>query len=136
MADQVVVTNIGVFSRVGLMFQYLAAKIDTDVKSDIQMDIAKFVLKRAQELVPVRTGALRNSGRIAMTSNRKGLEVRFGTSRVRYAMVVEFGRMAYAPFPPKPYIRPAVQAAQKKWQQAAKASFVKAKRSTFPRVIR
>lgn len=134
--DEVVVTNVGVFARVGLMFQYLGAKIENQVKTDVQKEIAEFVLKRAKELVPVRTGALRASGRIAMSSNRKNVEVRFGTSRVRYAMVVEFGRIAFAPFPPRPYIRPAAEAASRRWKQAAGAHFARAKGQVFPKVIR
>ena len=100
--------NSGAWRRAGLHFEFLRAAVDTELTRPLQQDIADAILAKALDLVPVRTGALKRSGRTAITPNRKGVEVRFGNSRVAYARVVEFGRMATAPFPARPYLRPAV----------------------------
>ena len=105
--------DTGVFRRLGLMFEHLKTQIDAPTM-EMKQKIAKVILKRAKELVPVQTGALRASGRIAKTPNRKGLQVRFGNSRVSYATVVEFGRVATAPFPPRLYLTRAVRYASGK----------------------
>ena len=49
------------------------------------------ILAKALLLVPVRTGALKSTGRVVKSQNRKNYEVRFGNGRIQYALVVEFG---------------------------------------------
>ena len=72
--------------------------------------VASKILNFAKERVPVRTGALRASGRIEDTGSLTRRTVAFGGAgtQVFYAAVVEFGRTAFAPMPPQPYLRPAV----------------------------
>lgn len=130
-----VTTNAGVFKRLGRSFEYLGAFMDRQGSIDMQNAMAEKILKKAQQLVPVRTGALRSSGRVARSQDRKGVEVRFGNSRIRYALVVEFGRVAFAPFPPKPYIRPAVRYASRHFKRDAKLVLDKAVAKTLPRYI-
>lgn len=130
-----VTTNAGVFKRLGRSFEYLGAFMDRQGSIDMQNAMAEKILKKAQQLVPVRTGALRSSGRVARSQDRKGVEVRFGNSRIRYALVVEFGRVAFAPFPPKPYIRPAVRYASRHFKRDAKLVLDKAVAKTLPRFI-
>lgn len=75
------------------------------------MDIlAAQILLYAKEAVPVRTGALRASGRIEDQKSLTQRTVAFGGSgtQVMYAAVIEYGRTAFAPMPPQPYLRPAV----------------------------
>ena len=109
MSEELFVVNSGVFKRVGAAFAYLGVYMDGSGSIAMQKEMGDFILKKAKELVPVRTGALRNSGRVVMSQDRKAVEVRFGSGRVKYAMVVEFGRFSFAPFAPRPYIRPAVR---------------------------
>ena len=54
------VKNAGVFRRAGDMFRFIGAGF-TDVGHDTQREIGKMILKKAQELVPVQTGALKAS---------------------------------------------------------------------------
>jgi HK97 gp10 family phage protein len=103
--------DTGIFRRLGLAFEHLKAGIDAPTM-EMKKKIAEVILKRAKQLVPVQTGALRASGRIAKTPSRKGIEVRFGNSRVGYASVVEFGRVGYAPFAPRLYLTKAVRYAE------------------------
>ena len=75
------------------------------------MDIlAAKILNFAKEKVPVRTGALRASGRIEDRASKTRRVVAFGGAgtQVMYAAVVEYGRTAFAPMAPQPYLRPAV----------------------------
>lgn len=130
-----VTTNAGVFNRIGRSFEYLGAYMDRQGSIDMQNAMAEKILKKAQQLVPVRTGALRASGRVARSQDRKGVEVRFGNTRIRYALVVEFGRVSFAPFPPKPYIRPAVRYASRHFQRDAKLVLDKAVAKNLPRYI-
>ena len=130
-----VTTNAGVFKRLGRSFEYLGAFMDRQGSIDMQNAMAEKILKKAQQLVPVRTGALRSSGRVARSQDRRGVEVRFGNSRIRYALVVEFGRVAFAPFPPKPYIRPAVRYASRHFKRDAKLVLDKAVAKNLPRLI-
>jgi hypothetical protein len=130
-----VTTNAGVFNRIGRSFEYLGAYMDRQGSIDMQNAMAEKILKKAQQLVPVRTGALRASGRVARSQDRKGVEVRFGNSRIRYALVVEFGRVSFAPFPPKPYIRPAVRYASRHFQRDAKLVLDRAVAKSLPRFI-
>lgn len=130
-----VTTNAGVFNRIGRSFEYLGAFMDRQGSIDMQNAMAEKILKKAQQLVPVRTGALRASGRIARSQDRRGVEVRFGNTRIRYSLVVEFGRVSFAPFPPKPYLRPAVRYASRHFKREAKMVLDKAVTKTLPRFI-
>lgn len=111
--EQIVIkVDSGIFRRLGLVFQHVNAQINAPTM-EMKMKIAKVILKKAKELVPVQTGALRASGRIAKTANRKNLQVRFGNSNVSYANVVEFGRFSRAPFAPRLYLTRAVRHANR-----------------------
>ena len=92
--------DAGVFRRLGASFEYLGAYMDRTASMDMQRLMGEKILAKALELVPVRTGALKSTGRVVKSQDRKGIEVRFGNTRVRYALVVEFGRIQFAPFPP------------------------------------
>tara|TARA_R110002020_G_scaffold110809_15_gene256015 strand:+ start:4095 stop:4508 length:414 start_codon:yes stop_codon:yes gene_type:complete len=129
--EGVYVRNAGVFRRAGDMFRFIGAGF-TDVGHETQRELGKMILKKAQELVPVQTGALKASGRL-LDSKRFGVRVRFGNFRVGYAAVVEFGRFAYAPFAPRPYIRPAVAHAQR---FAKKVGHVQVKKMLGKRQVR
>ncbi len=127
--------NDGVFYRVGLKFAMLAMTMDGEFSRDCSKRIADFVLRKAKKLVPVRTGRLKKSGRVVMTPNRKSYTVRFGNSKVQYASVVEYGRSAFAPMRPQPYLRPAAQMARKKMQSVPQEVFNKNFRRIFPRIM-
>jgi hypothetical protein len=126
----------GAFKRTGAMFEYLGAFVAPKLSMAAQEEIGRIILDRALQLVPVRTGSLRASGRVVKSQDRKSIEVRFGTSRVRYAQVVEYGRMSFAPFPPKPYLRPAVRYAMRRSGPAVSARLTKVLKDNTPRVIR
>lgn len=127
--------DTGIFRRVGLVFEHLKAQVNAPTM-EMKRKIAEVILKRAKELVPVQTGALRASGRIAKTPNRKNLQVRFGNSRVSYANVVEFGRVSFAPFPPRLYLTRAVRYANSKSKQIIGKDMKKFLRQKIPRQIR
>lgn len=127
--------DTGIFRRLGLVFEHLKAQVDAPTM-EMKMKIAKVILKRAKELVPVQTGALRASGRIAKTPNRKNLQVRFGNSRVSYANVVEFGRISFAPFPPRLYLTRAVRYAGGKSKKIVGKDMQKFLRQKIPKKIR
>ena len=128
--------NSGVFQRAGLAFGFLRTHFDREVTRPFQQELADQILEKAKELVPVRTGALKRSGRTAITPDRKGVEVRFGNSRVRYARVVEFGRMAFAPFPARPDMRPAVEIVMRKRGRAFSKHMNRATMKHIGKVIR
>ncbi len=103
------------FFKAAYDFNYLGAHINESFSEPYTENVAKEILRIAQQLVPVQTSALKNSGRVvrskrAISKYRRAMEVRFGNTKVRYASVVEFGRFEYAPFAPRPYLRPAVDA--------------------------
>ena len=127
--------NHAVFNRVGLKFHMLAMTMSGEFSRDCSKRIAEFVLRKAKKLVPVRTGRLKKSGRVVMTSDRKSYTVRFGNSKVQYASVVEYGRSAFAPMRPQPYLRPAAQMARKKMQSVPQEVFNKKFRQIFPRIM-
>tara|TARA_A200000159_G_scaffold45801_1_gene42052 strand:+ start:4271 stop:4684 length:414 start_codon:yes stop_codon:yes gene_type:complete len=127
--------DTGIFRRLGLMFEHLKAEIDAPTMQ-MKQKIAEVILKRAKEIVPVQTGALRASGRIAKTKDRKGLQVRFGNSKVKYAMVVEFGRVAFAPFPPRLFLTRAVRHAKSKSNKIVGKEMSKFIKQNVPRRIR
>jgi len=124
--------NHAVFSRIGLKFQMLAATLPESYNKELSKRIANFILRKAKQLVPVDTGKLKASGRAVKTPSRKGYTVRFGNSRVGYASVVEFGRISYAPMPPKPYLRPAVRMAKEKMKSVPQEVFNEKFRQIFP----
>lgn len=127
--------DTGIFRRVGLVFEHLKAQVNAPTM-EMKRKIAEVILKRAKELVPVQTGALRASGRIAKTPNRKNLQVRFGNSRVSYANVVEFGRVSFAPFPPRLYLTRAVRYANSKSKKIVGKDMTRFLRRKIPRQIR
>ncbi len=127
------VVNPGVFRRIGTAFEYLGAQFNPGFDRAMQQELADLVLKKAKDLVPVRTGALRGSGRTAVTADRKGVEVRFGNTAVAYARVVEFGRVAFAPFPARPYVGPALAMVSRKVDLAAKKKVDRVVRANIKR---
>lgn len=120
MAGPVRVTDGNGFEKLRLQFLYAGTVINRDLGPKMARRVAQYILDESQKRVPIRTGALKASGRIAMQPNRKDVSVRYGNSRVGYASVVEFGRVAYAPFAPRPYLRPAIRAAQGRFKKLAK----------------
>lgn len=128
--------DAGVFRRLGASFEYLGAFMDQSASMEMQRLMAEKILAKALELVPVRTGALKSTGRVVKSQNRKRYEVRFGNTSVRYALVIEYGRIQFAPFPPQPYIRPAVRYASRHFKTDARRVFDKAIATTLPKVIR
>ena len=127
--------NHAIFRRIGLKFHMLAATMSGEFSRDASKRIAEFILRKAKKLVPVRTGRLKKTGRVVMTPDRKGYTVRFGNSKVRYAAVVEYGRSAFAPMRPQPYLRPAAMAAKRKMESVSKEEFNKKFRKFFPRIM-
>ena len=123
--DELVIANKGVFKRLAISWEYMAGQVSKVLAPDLQMRICKVILKKAREIVPVDTGALRASGRIVKAPNRKDLHVRFGSGRVKYAAVVEYGRWSYNPMSPKPYMRPAVDHARLMFKGVAAISIEK-----------
>jgi len=87
-----------------------SAKIPTKVVPSFVDLLANRILTRAKRNAPVQTGALRASGRIEMGFTPQQRIVSFGGvgTMVDYAKVIEFGRFSRAPFPPRPYLRPAL----------------------------
>jgi len=128
--------DAGVFRRLGASFAYLGAFMETSASMEMQRLMGEKILAKALQLVPVRTGALKSTGRVVKSQDRKGMEVRFGNSRIRYALVVEFGRIQFAPFPPRPYIRPAVRYASRHFKRDARLVLDKAVAQTLPKVIK
>tara|TARA_R100000231_G_C5304703_1_gene158631 strand:+ start:546 stop:962 length:417 start_codon:yes stop_codon:yes gene_type:complete len=127
--------NHAIFNRIGLKFHMLAATMSGEFSRDASKRIAEFILRKAKKLVPVRTGRLKKSGRVVMTPDRKSYTVRFGTSKIRYAAVVEYGRTAFAPMRPQPYLRPAAQMARRKMKSVPQEVFNKKFRKMFPRIM-
>ncbi len=77
--------------------------------------VAFSILRDAKKLTPVRTGALRASGRVMELGPLKQ-EITFGGagSGVNYAAAVEYGTGRTAP---KPYLRPAVKMNRRMFQK-------------------
>lgn len=94
-------------------------KVNRNVAKAIQR-IAFAVLRDAKQNAPVRTGALRASGRV-IEKSKLTQEVEFGGggTGVNYAAAVEYGTGRTSP---KPFLRPAV----KKNQEEANRLLVKA----------
>lgn len=85
-------------------------KANRNLKSAVQK-IAFDILRDAKQRTPVRTGALRSSGRVIIIDS-KNAEIEFGGggTGVNYAAAVEYGAGGRSP---KPYLRPAVKANEK-----------------------
>jgi len=77
-------------------------KIDT---KEAEKSGAEIILKNALEIVPVKTGNLKNSGEIQETSD--GYAVAFMAD---YAAIVEYGSSRQ---PAQPYLRPAIDENEK-----------------------
>ena len=126
------------FFRCAKDFHFLGANIGDSFSEPVTDKLAKEILRISQKLVPVRTGALRATGRVVMTRQaiskyRRGKEVRYGDSRVRYANVVEFGRMSFAPFAPRLYLTRANQQVMMKNKKIAKNDLKKVIRKGIKR---
>ncbi|MCH9836309.1 hypothetical protein K0U83_11640 [bacterium] len=128
--------NAGVFRRLGASFEFLGAFMESSASMEMQRLMGEKILAKALLLVPVRTGALKSTGRVVKSQNRKNYEVRFGNGRIQYALVVEFGRIQFAPFAPRPYIRPAVRYASRHFKREARLVLDKAVAHTLPKVIK
>ena len=72
--------------------------------------LAHRVLRNAKRRAPVRTGALRASGRVeaGRSANQRIVAFGGGHTGVEYAKAVEYGRYSYAPAAPQPFLRPAI----------------------------
>ena len=108
------------FQKLRLQFLYAGTVVNRDLGPKMAKRVAKVILEEARKRVPIDTGALKSTLRIAMMPNRKDVSVRAGNSRVKYAGVVEFGRAAFNPYNPRPYLRPAVRVAQARFKKLAK----------------
>lgn len=107
----------------GVMTKILkkTVEVDRNMKKELPrsvMYVASQILRDAKKMAPVRTGALRRSGRIegpVVKSGQVRVTVAFGGkgSGVDYAPFVEFGRQSRAPMMPRPYLRPAIRKNQK-----------------------
>ena len=101
-------------------------KINQELKKEFPraiLAVASQILKDAKKMAPVRTGALRRSGRIEQDGNTRSsagatVTIAFGGkgSGVDYAPFVEFGRQSRAPMAPRPFLRPAIRKNQKALQ--------------------
>ena len=81
-------------------------KVNKNVAKAIQR-IAFSVLRDAKRNVPVRTGALRASGRVIEISKlTQEIEFGGGGTGVNYAAAIEYGTGRISP---KPFLRPAVK---------------------------
>ena len=134
MVGNQVVTNSGVFKRLAAAWRHICRTVEDTLTPNIQKKIAHYILHIAQQKVPVRTGALRASGRVTKDETKKAMMVKFGNHQVNYAAVVEYGRATYRPFAPRPYIRPAVAMAQKRFKGIAKIE-MKVTKGKWPRRI-
>lgn len=126
--------NAGSYIRYGNDIKFLGMMLPKTLPASMTKELAELTYKKAIEIVPVRTGALRSSGRIVKGAGGKSHGVRFGNLKVPYAQVVEYGRFAFAPFPPKPYLRPATMYAQKMAPRIAK-KHMKKQLQKLPKVV-
>ena len=82
----------------GVMTEFAALQRELATASEASLrEVAEPVLKRSQELVPVDTGRLRDSGFIATERTPNGARAVVGYARdgdPDYAITVEIGRMA------------------------------------------
>lgn len=97
------------FKRFASDLRKNSKKMSTKVVPSVLDRIAAKVLTKAKRNAPVRTGALRASGRIEVPNPTKRI-IAFGGqgTKVDYARYVEFGRFSFNPYDPIPYLRPAL----------------------------
>ncbi len=105
-----------------------------DVKLD---EVGDTVEQAAKELVPVETGALRDSIRHQVGTDAQGpyVDVIAGSEEVDYAALVEFGS---GHGPPQPFLSTAAEAERARIQEELRDEIVRAQRealSKLPRVI-
>ena len=67
--------NGGVFNRAARSFAYLGAFLSGPATIAMQKEFGEIILAKAKQLVPVRTGALKNSGRVVMSQS----PIRYGS---------------------------------------------------------
>ena len=94
------------FNKAAVAFR-IGGKMLTDLDTPIVLDKVAFrILTSAKQMAPVRTGALRASGRGRKVNQFRRI-VQFGGAGtgVDYAQAVEFGTFRQSP---KPFLRPAV----------------------------
>lgn len=77
----------------------------TDLKDEVYLPATRIVIKRASQLVPVRTGRLRST--LRSSAQAKTGVVRAGNARAPYAPMIHFGNK-YT-FRPRPYMSDAVK---------------------------
>lgn len=88
------------------MFEACFDRVMNEIELAVEAEIEEHVEPLARELVPVRTGALRDS--IAVGTERDGtVIIGFIEAGEDYAPYVEFGTRTR---PEKPFLRPAVEA--------------------------
>ena len=63
--------NAGVFRRLGASFEFLGAFMESSASMEMQRLMGEKILAKALLLVPVRTGALKSTGRVVKSQNRK-----------------------------------------------------------------
>lgn len=100
------------------MLKYDASRILRDVEtqaSRIILETAQDVLSISQQLVPVDTGALRQSGRVEQV-NPNRVRIIYGNETVEYARIVEYGG---GNSPAQPYLTPAMAEAESIIRQKA-----------------
>ena len=97
------------FKRFASDLRKNSKRMSTKVVPSVLDRIAAKVLTRAKRNAPVRTGALRASGRIEVPNPTQRI-IAFGGqgTKVDYARYVEFGRFSFNPYPPRPYLRTAL----------------------------
>tara|TARA_B100001094_G_C17856745_1_gene635402 strand:- start:158 stop:586 length:429 start_codon:yes stop_codon:yes gene_type:complete len=124
MLDKVTFTGIKGFKAFSRDLEKLTVNTKSRTVPTMMDILAARILLYAKEKVPVQTGALRASGRIEDTKSQTRRVVAFGGSgtQVMYAAVVEYGRVSYAPFGARPYLRPAVLKAMRKVKPELKKS--------------
>lgn len=115
------------FSRFASELRRGSKRVPTKIVPSYLDLLASRILTQAKKNAPVRTGALRASGRIELTANPRQRIVSFGGqgTKVDYARYVEFGRFSFAPYDPIPYLRPALISVMKDARIDLKKSLTK-----------
>ena len=115
------------FSKFATELRRGTKKVPTRVVPSFIDILANRIVTRAKRNAPVRTGALRASGRVEMGFTPQQRIVSFGGqgTMVDYAKVIEFGRFSRAPFAPKPFLRPALLAEMKNARKDVKVALEK-----------
>lgn len=106
-------------TRIRKYWKTLPKKINKEVRKSVAEE-ARLILRRSQELVPVRTGLLKRSKFLRRSSTtgtkstiRFGYKVKEAKRNVKrvydYAPVVEYGRKSPNPFPGRFYLKRAFE---------------------------